>query len=139
MLEKYFVYFYTMMKYSKLSQHRRRKKAIQLYYMGDTVVVALNDYKNRRVLFWFYYKPTNKIIVRLAIHGYHARPLRKLIEKTITKINNDKHFREVGILQRRSYSWKKDAAFRRNYFGSKSFRDIIDAKREQRPQILPST
>ena len=130
MLDQYFRHFYTMMLNLKTLTRRRRKKDMQLYYFGeDVIVMCLNDNPNKRVLAWFFYVPTKKILTRISYHGYHARQLTRKIEQQITKIKTDEDYRDTGILKRRSYSYKKDQAFKRKYNNNANFRNITDQQR----------
>lgn len=111
MLEKYYTYFYSVMKYSYGLKRRSKKKGMHIYKYEGVKVVTLNDYSNRRLLIWFY-KESTKQLYRFSMHGFHVRPLRKRITEYVKGIQTDENFFNEKIMSRRSYSYKRERAFK---------------------------
>ena len=107
MNDYFFVLFWTQMKWTKGFISRWRKKELRVFKYKDVKVVALNDFKNRRVLIWYYYMPSKKIM-RVAYHGYHTRHLSRKVAFTVNLINTDDKYREIDLFARRSYSYKAE-------------------------------
>jgi len=113
MLDKYFDYLFVIMKYSYSIKRRSKKKGMHIYKYDGVKVVALNDYKNRRLLL-FFYKESTKQIFRIAFHFFHVRPIRRRIADFVKGIQEDENFFNEKIMSRRSYSYKRERAFK-NY------------------------
>ena len=97
--------FWNVMKYTKGFISKWRKGELRIYRYQDVKVATLNDFENRRVLVWYFYQPTRKII-RIAYHGYFYRHLANKIAHTVKLIQDDDNYREFEIYKRRSYSYK---------------------------------
>lgn len=103
----FFTLFCIQIKWTKGFISKWRKKELRVFKYKDVKVVALNDFKNRRVLIWYYYIPTKRIM-RVAYHGYYTRYLTRKIAYTVNLINIDDNYREIELFKRRSYSAKAE-------------------------------
>lgn len=120
MLEKYFKFFYFLMKYAYGIRTRSKKGSeLNIFRFEGVKVALINDYDNRRVLVW-YYKDSTKSIYRTAYHGYHARYLRYLIVNTVKKIQEKPEYFDEVLSKRRSYSFRKEVSYKAK-FGIKQY------------------
>lgn len=111
MLEKYYSYLFIIMKWSFNIKRRSKKKGMHIYKYEGVKILTLNDYPNRRLIVW-YFKESTKQIYRVCYHGYHVRPLRKKITENAKAIMEDENFFNEKIMSRRSYSYKRERAFK---------------------------
>lgn len=91
---------------------RSKKKSLLIFKFEGVKVVVINDYNNRRVLV-FYYKESTKQLFRVAYHGYYLKMLRKKIVLAVEGIQNSEEYFDKVIKSRRSYSYKRERAFKR--------------------------
>ncbi len=103
----FFMLFCSQMQWTKGFISKWRKKELRVFKYNDIKVVALNDFKNRRVLVWYFYMPTKRIM-RVAYHGYHTRYLANKIAFTVKLMQTDVDYRELRLFERRSFSFKAD-------------------------------
>ena len=108
LIDYFFAYFCNAMKWTRGFISRWRKGDLRLFRYENVKVAILNDYDNRRVLVWYFYEPTRKIM-RVAYHGYHVRYLANKVAYTVRLIQTDDKFREFTLFQKRSYSYKAEA------------------------------
>lgn len=99
--------FCNKVKYTKNFISKWRKKELRVFRYSNVKVVALNDYKNRRVLVWYYIEASKKIM-RVAYHGYFAKHLARRIGFTVNLINTNDNYREYELFARRSFSQKAE-------------------------------
>lgn len=111
MEDKYYKYFHYIMIWSYGLKRRSKKKGLNIYQYDGVKVVTLNDFPNRRMLIWFYREDTKEIF-RFSMHGFYVRPLRKRITEYVKGIQTDPTFWERVIKSRRSYSYKRERAFK---------------------------
>lgn len=84
---------------------------MNIYKFEGVKVICINDYDNRRLLVW-YFKESTKQLYRVAYHGYYIRALRKKIVFAVEGIQTDENYFNEKIMSRRSYSWKRERAFK---------------------------
>lgn len=89
-----------------------RKGEMRIFRYKDVKVAVLNDFPNRRVLV-FYYSEETKRIYRVAYHGYYAKYLANRIVYTVRKIQTEDEYREHGLFERRSFSYRAEASRRK--------------------------
>lgn len=111
MKELYFIYFCRCMSYTKGFISKWRKGELRIFRYEDVKVAVLNDYDNRRVLVWYYYEPTGRIM-KISYHGYYVKYLANKIAYTVKLIQTDDNYREIKLFERRSYSYKAERKFR---------------------------
>ena len=112
MKEHFFTWFCNVMKWTKGFVSKWRKGELRLFRYENVKVAVLNDFTNRRVLVWYYHEPTEKIM-RVAYHGYYAKYLANRIAYTVNLINTDDNYREFRLFERRSFSYRAEASFKR--------------------------
>lgn len=121
MLDKYFNYFYFLMTYAYNIKRKSKKKNLHIYRFEKVILIALNDYENRRCLIFFFEKRT-KLIHRVAYHGYYVRELRRKLVRQIDKINQSDDFFKEEFMKRRSYNYRQERSLknlRRKQYNSK--------------------
>lgn len=108
MQELFFAFFWSKVNYTKEFISKWRKGELRVIRYPNIKVAVLNDYDNRRVLVWYFYEPTRRMM-RVAYHGFYARYLANRIAYTVKLINTDDKYREFGLFERRSFSYKAEA------------------------------
>lgn len=99
------------MGYSYGLVRKSKKKGLQIYRYDGVIMIFLNDYPNRRLLV-FFYKCSTKQIYRVSFHGYFVRILRRKLTSFVKGIQEDENFFNEKIMSRRSYSYKRERAFK---------------------------
>ncbi len=107
MKEFFFILFWRYMSYTKGFVSKWRKGELRIFRYEDVKVASINDFENRRVLVWYYYEPTGRIM-RVAYHGYYSRYLANKVAHTVKLIQTDDNYREIRLFERRSYSYKAE-------------------------------
>ena len=112
MKEHFFLWFCNVTKWTKGFISKWRKGELRILRYKDVKVALLNDYENRRVLVWYFYEPTKRIM-RVAYHGYYAKYLANRIAFTVKLIQTDDNYREFKLFERRSFSFRAEARLKK--------------------------
>lgn len=107
MHEKYFNFFYYIMKNAFHLVRRSKKKGMHVYRFKEIIIVCLNDFDNRRVVTFFYHIE-KKIIHRICWHGYFVRELRRKFVNIVNKIGKDPTYFEEYLIKKNYFSYKKE-------------------------------
>lgn len=118
MLEKYWKYLYYVLGFCYDLKRKSKKKGLFILKFEGVKVVLVNDFQNRRTLIW-YFKEETKQIFRVSYHFYYVRKLRLKIVTAVKGIQNDPDYFNNVIMSRRSYSYKRERAFK-SYMGYKA-------------------